>query len=101
MPELHDIYSKSWINPGPRKKPHPRTSLLIMPLFGTEKGFATVTEIIQCVDHYLLNTEYQILHITLQQIRQITFEADICPRKKILIFISWKTEIITLKERKE
>lgn len=50
MSELCYIYSESWINPGPKKKPHPRMNLLIMLLFGTEKGFATVTEMIQSVE---------------------------------------------------
>lgn len=50
LPELCDIYSESQINPRPKKKLHPRMSLLIMPLFGTEKGFTTATEMIQWVE---------------------------------------------------
>lgn len=100
MTQLRDIYSKSWINPGPKKNPHLRMSLLILPLFGMEKRFTAGTETVQCVAWcYLLNAEYQIRCITPLQIRQITLQAHTHARKKILgsLFTSWMSKIITLK----
>lgn len=37
VPDLRDIYSESWIYPGPRIKLHPRMSLLSISLFGIGK----------------------------------------------------------------
>lgn len=79
-------------------------SLLILPRFGMEKRFTAGTKTVQRVAwYYLLNEEYQILHIILLQIRQITLQADTHPRKKIpsSLFTSWMPEIITLKLKKK